>query len=115
MSWGDSLGSLPDVAVEPEKIKPAFHPEDFIQQFSNRHFMKNSNQPFKKNYTEEEAAKALGISLLRLHMILDENVFNDGAPRPLNVLLQPSDMVLLQFWSNLPPNPKVVCMPRRPR
>jgi len=77
--------------------------------------MKNTNLPFKKIYTEEEAAKALGISLLRLHMLLDENVFNDGAPRPLNVLLQPSDMVLLEFWSNLSPRPKVIHMPKRSR
>lgn len=77
--------------------------------------MKNSYQRFKKIYTEEEAARALGISLLRLHMKLDENVFNDGAPRPMHVLLEPSDMVLLEFWCNQPLHPKVVRMPRHSR
>jgi len=77
--------------------------------------MKNSNQTQKNCYTEVEAAEALGISLLHLHAILDENVFNDGVPRPANVLLEASDLILLEFWSNLTPNPKVVRMPRRPR
>lgn len=77
--------------------------------------MKNSNQTQKNLYTEVEAAEALGISLLHLHAILDENVFNDGAPRPANVLLEASDLVLLEFWCNQTPNPKVVRMPRRPR
>lgn len=77
--------------------------------------MKNSYPRFKKIYTEEEAARALGISLLRLHMILDENVFNDGPPRPMHVLLEPSDMVLLEYWSNQPPHAKVVRMPRQAR
>ncbi len=77
--------------------------------------MKNSNQPLRKLYTEEQAAEALGISLLHLRTILDANVFNDGAPRPEEVLLEASDLVLLDFWSEMTPNPKVVLMPRRPR
>jgi hypothetical protein len=77
--------------------------------------MKNFNQPLRKIYTEQEAAHALGISLPHLHSILDENVFNDGGPRPENVMLEPSDLILVEFWMQTNPNPKVVRMTRRPR
>ena len=77
--------------------------------------MKNSNQTLRKLYTEEQAAQALGISLLHLRRILDENVFNDGEPRPAEVLLEASDLVLLEFWSQRAPMPKVIRMPRRSR
>lgn len=77
--------------------------------------MKNCNQMLRKLYTEEQAAKALGISLLHLRAILDENVFNDGSPRPDEVLLEASDLVLLEFWSQRAPAPKVIRMPNRSR
>jgi len=67
----------------------------------------------KQFYTEPEAAKALGISILRLHRILDEHVFNDGTGRPAEVTFEASDLLLLGFWSRTMPNPKVVRMPRR--
>src|SRR5438105_2180991 len=75
--------------------------------------MKNGNLPLRSSYTEKEAAQALGISLTRLQLLLDENIFNDGGRRPPEVLLQPSDLVLLSFWNRSRPNPKVVRMPRR--
>ena len=77
--------------------------------------MKNSNLPLRKVYTEQEAAHALGISLPHLQSILDEHVFNDGGPRPVNVMLEPSDLMLIEFWMQTTPNPKVVRIPRRPR
>ena len=64
-------------------------------------------------YTEVEAAAALGVSLTRLYMLLDENVFNEGTPRPENLTFRPSDLVLLGFWHRTTPNPKVVLMPHR--
>lgn len=64
-------------------------------------------------YSETEAAKALGISLLRLHLLLDEHVFNDGTPRPPEVTFEASDLLLIGFWHRSTPNPKVVRMPRR--
>lgn len=67
----------------------------------------------KECYTELEAAAALSISLARLYVLLDENVFNDGTPRPENLTFRPSDLVLLGFWHRTSPNPKVVRMPRR--
>ena len=67
----------------------------------------------KECYTEVEAAAVLGISLTRLYLVLDENVFNEGTPRPQNLTFRPSDLVLLGFWHRTSPNPKVVRMPRR--
>jgi hypothetical protein len=64
-------------------------------------------------YTEVEAAHMLGISVQRLHKLLDENVFNDGSARPSDLLLQSSDLVLLEFWNRSTENPNVLRMPRR--
>jgi hypothetical protein len=66
----------------------------------------------KESYTEVEAAEALGVSIARLHLLLDENIFNDGTRRPGNLTFRSSDLVLLGFWHRTSPNPKVVCMPR---
>lgn len=67
----------------------------------------------KEFYSEVEAAQALGITLTRLHQLLDENLFNDGLPRPENVTFRYTDLVILGFWHRSTPNPKVVRMPRR--
>ncbi len=67
----------------------------------------------KETYTELEAAQTLGISLARLYLLLDENVFNDGTPRPEKLTFQAADLVLLGFWHRTSPNPKVVRMPHR--
>jgi hypothetical protein len=67
----------------------------------------------KECYTELEAAAALGVSLPRLYLLLDENVFNDGTPRPENLTFRASDLVLLGFWHCTSPNPNVVRMSRR--
>ena len=64
-------------------------------------------------YTESEAAGMLGITIDRLHKLLDENVFNDGTPRPPELRLRYADMVLLAFWDRSTCNPKVIRMPRR--
>ena len=77
--------------------------------------MNNSHQPAKSIYTEAEAADFLGISLTRLHMILDQNLFNDGGERPPEVMFQATDLVLLRFWNRTMANPKVVRMPKRYR
>jgi len=66
-----------------------------------------------KFLTEQEAANLLGITLERLHFLLDENIFNDGSKRPNDLELHRSDIVLLQFWDRSTENPKVVRMPRR--
>ena len=64
-------------------------------------------------FTEREAADLLGITIERLHFLLDENVFNDGSKRPMDLELHRSDIVLLQFWDRSTENPKIVRMPRR--
>ena len=64
-------------------------------------------------FTEQEAADLLGITIDRLHFLLDENVFNDGTKRPKDLELHRSDIVLLQFWDRSTENPKIVRMPRR--
>ena len=64
-------------------------------------------------YSEQEAADALGISVSRLHKLLDENIFNDGTPRPPELRLRAADLVLLEFWDRATGNPKIIRMPRR--
>ena len=71
------------------------------------------SQKQKESYTEAEAATTLGISVTRLYLLLDENVFNDGSSRPQNLTFRASDLVLIGFWHRTSPNPNVVRMPRR--
>ena len=75
--------------------------------------MPQTNKPVKETYTEAEAAAALGITLDRLRSLLDHNLFNDATPRPEQIKLQSSDLVLISFWNKTAPNSKVVRMPRR--
>src|SRR6476469_6769357 len=67
----------------------------------------------KDVWDEMEAAQALGISLPRLHSLLDEHVFTIAHPRPEGCTFRSSDLVLLEFWLRSDPNPQVVSMPRR--
>lgn len=75
--------------------------------------MQNTTTPVKEFYTEAEAAEAIGVSVPRLHILLDEHIFNDGTERPGQLTFTPSDITLLSFWHRSTPNPKVVRMPRR--
>ncbi len=75
--------------------------------------MQTTKQPAKDIFTEEEVAYQLGISISSLHQLLDEHIFNDGTPRPARVEFTASDILLLGFWRELRPNPKVVRMPNR--
>jgi len=75
--------------------------------------MNKTLMPDKEFYTEPEAAAYLNISIPRLHSLLDEHIFNDGSARPGDLTFCESDMVLLKFWRNSQPNPKVIRMPRR--
>jgi hypothetical protein len=71
------------------------------------------SKPVKEFYSEQEAADSLGISIPTLHNLLDEHIFNQGAPRPPCVQFTSADLILLGFWRELMPNPKVLRMPRR--
>jgi hypothetical protein len=70
-------------------------------------------KPLKDFYTELEAADELNISVLQLHSLLDEYIFNDANPRPRELSFCGADIILLGFWSKGKQNPKVLRMPRR--
>jgi hypothetical protein len=53
----------------------------------------------KDFYTEAEAAHMLGISIARLHQLLEQYVFNVGTPRPSNIEFTSSELVLLSYWN----------------
>ncbi len=68
-------------------------------------------KPEKESYSESEAALALGISVDRLHMLLDQNIFADGSLKPQRMYFRPTDLVMLEFWHNTSDNPKIIRMP----
>jgi hypothetical protein len=70
-------------------------------------------KPSKDCYTELETAEYLNISLIRLHSLLDEHIFNDGMPRPNDLKFCDADLLLLEFWLKGEENPKIIRMPRR--
>jgi hypothetical protein len=51
------------------------------------------------SYTEAEAALALGISIARLHQLLDEYIFNEGRRRPRDLDFNGRDLLLLAYWN----------------
>ena len=69
--------------------------------------------PTKEFYTEREVSEMLGLSIPLLHVILDEHIFNDGTPRPEKLKFTSSDLVLIEFWHDCMPTPKLLRMPRR--
>lgn len=75
--------------------------------------MYNVNAQQTEDYSEQEAAAILGISVSRLHQLLDENIFNDGSRRPCDLRLRSSDLILLEFWNRTTENPKIIRMPNR--
>ena len=70
-------------------------------------------KPDKDSYSEVEASQTLGLSVERLHLLLNENVFNDGSSRPENITFRPSDLILLEFWHKTMGDKKIVRMPKR--
>ena len=75
--------------------------------------MNKASRPEKEFYTEVEAAASLGISLQRLHELLDTHIFNDGYARPTSLTFRASDLVLLKFWDRGPDDRKIIRMPIR--
>ena len=67
----------------------------------------------KDSYTEDEASEVLGISRDRLHLLLDQNVFNDGCEKPVEIKFRVADLVLVEYWDRITPSTKVMCMPSR--
>jgi len=77
--------------------------------------MSNVNRSSQELYSESEAAAELGISIARLHELLDHYIFTAGNIRPRSIEFTASDLLLLGYWNNLsqPPASKVIPMPRR--
>ena len=103
VSWGIVTSSLPDVLTQEAKDKYLPAVREVEEMLSVK----------KDVWDEIEASQALGISLPRLHSLLDEHVFTVAHPRPEGCTFRSSDLVLLEFWLRSEPNPKVVRMPRR--
>ena len=53
----------------------------------------------KDHYSESEAASILGVSIARLHQLLDQHIFNVGGRRPPNIEFTSSDLLLLSYWN----------------
>ena len=53
----------------------------------------------KDLYSEAEAAHMLGISIARLHQLLDQYVFNVGSRRPPNIEFTSGELLLLSYWN----------------
>lgn len=66
-----------------------------------------------ESITENEAAQWLGISIERLHRLLDQHIFNNGTPRPAEIRFTQSDLLLLSYWCDKRNGQKVVSMPSR--
>jgi hypothetical protein len=56
--------------------------------------------PLKDTFTEAEAAAALGVTIARLHQILDQHIFTHGSVRPESIEFTSNDLLLLNFWNN---------------
>jgi hypothetical protein len=70
----------------------------------------------KEVYSEAEAAAALGISINRLHLLLDQYIFTNGNRRPDAIQFTSSDLLLLSYWSNDSKRTvthQVITMPKR--
>ena len=74
--------------------------------------MSTTFKPEKLNFTEREVAEQLGISVDRLHQLLDLNVFNDGGEKPERITFRPQDLVMLGIWEKITPQ-NVVNIRRR--
>jgi hypothetical protein len=74
-------------------------------------------RPSQDQFSETEAAAALGISVARLHQLLDEYVFTHGSTRPERIEFNSNDLLLLSYWNKhgkvRTPARKVLQMPRR--
>ncbi len=74
--------------------------------------MSTTFKPEKMNFTEGEVAQHLGISVERLHHLLDLNVFNDGGEKPDRITFRPQDLAMLGIREKITPQ-NVVPMRRR--
>jgi len=66
-------------------------------------------------YTESEAAAALGITVARLHQVLDQHIFTTASPRPNSIRFTSSDLLLVGYWCHdqSTVSHEVITMPKR--
>ena len=66
-------------------------------------------------YDEREAAAALGITVARLHELLDRHIFTEGNSRPPSLHFTSNDLLLLGYWSHSlrTGSHEVITMPKR--
>ncbi|MGA2370220.1 MAG: hypothetical protein ACLP3R_05400 [Candidatus Korobacteraceae bacterium] len=78
--------------------------------------MSNSNRSANELYSEVETAAAVGISIARLHALLDKYVFTGQHRRPEPIEFTSSDLLLLSYWntcSSPATGDNVIAMPQR--
>lgn len=75
--------------------------------------MSRSRRLVHNSYSESEAAAALGITISRLHQLLDQHIFTDGNQRPNFIEFTASDLLLLRYWSQEARPSEVIEMPKR--
>ena len=78
--------------------------------------MSNLKSSSPELFSEAQAAAALGISIARLHDLLDKYVFTGENRRPQSIEFTSSDLLLLGYWNNISAQPttaNVIPMPKR--
>ena len=77
--------------------------------------MSNLKRLPKSSFSETEAAQYLGITISRLHQLLDQHVFTGDCRRPECIEFTSSDLLLLRYWNTQEPPPRsgVIEMPKR--
>ena len=66
-------------------------------------------------YDEKEAAATMGITVARLHEVLDQHIFTAGNKRPQGLQFTANDLLLLGYWCNSERTVmhEVITMPKR--
>jgi hypothetical protein len=103
------MSSLPDGGELP---KPATKDSARLECAA----MSPLNRALKDRFlSEAEAAAALGITVSRLHEVLDQHIFTNGNARPPALQFTSNDLLLLGYWCNGPRtgNHEVITMPKR--
>ncbi len=100
------MGSLPDIVAVQKQVQR-------LQCIGMRQ-MANLKTSAKETYTEAEAAAALGITVARLHQLLDQHIFTTGCERPQSIQFTASDLLLLSYWNEAGVSEsRVIPMPKR--
>jgi hypothetical protein len=69
--------------------------------------MSNLKRLPKDSCTEAEAAAVSEVTIARLHQVLDEHIFTEGAERPRSIEFSSTDLLLLSYWNSTTDSPPV--------